>query len=413
MSTAPLFPIGFQPDQHTILVVDDNPNNLGVVFDYLKGYGFNLLAARDGESGLKRVHYAKPDLILLDVMMPGLDGFEVCRRLKQDPATADIPVIFMTALASVDDTVQGFAAGAVDYITKPLRQEEMLARITTHLRLRALSRDLQVHNDHLQRMSNELLTAKDLAEKQAATLAELNASKDRLFSIVAHDLRGPFTALLLTSQTVERLAGSVPPERLRKMGHNLHESAKAVANLLENLLEWSRLQLGRIRPNPEMLATREVVARSISVFREMAEQKNVSVENEIPADLHLFADDTMLALVVRNLVSNALKFTPSNGQVRVAVRALQPENNQVQLVVTDTGVGIAAEDQAKLFKLGVHHSALGTNQERGSGLGLLLCQEMLALNDGEIWIESVPGTGTQVYFSLPLRPPAKETQTAA
>lgn len=412
MSTAPLFPPSFQPDRHTILVVDDNPNNLGVVFDYLKGYGFNLLAARDGESGLKRVHYAKPDLILLDVMMPGLDGFEVCRRLKKDPTTADIPVIFMTALASVDDTVQGFAAGAVDYITKPLRQEEMLARITTHLQMRALSRDLQARNEHLQRVSEELRVAKDLAEKQTAALAELNASKDRLFSIIAHDLRGPFTTLLLTSQTVERMAGSVPTERLKKMGHNLHESAKAVANLLENLLEWSRLQLGRIRPNPQRLAAREVVARSLLVFRDMAEQKNVAVQNAVPEEVHVFADDTMLALVVRNLISNALKFTPPNGQVNVALHQLDEATNRAHMVVTDTGVGIAPEDQAKLFKLGVHHTALGTNQERGSGLGLLLCQDMLLLNGGEIWIESTPGAGTSVHFTVPLHPPA-ETKTAA
>ncbi len=412
MSTVPLFPPNFEPDRHTILVVDDNPNNLGVVFDYLKGYGFNLLAARDGESGLKRVHYAKPDLILLDVMMPGLDGFEVCRRLKKDPATADIPVIFMTALASVDDTVQGFAAGAVDYITKPLRQEEMLARITTHLQMRALSRDLQARNEHLQRVSEELRAAKDLAEKQAAALAELNASKDRLFSIIAHDLRGPFTTLLLTSQTVERMAGSVPTERLKKMGHNLHESAKAVANLLENLLEWARLQLGRIRPNPQRLAAREVVARSVLVFHDMADQKNVTVHNAVPEGVSVFADDTMLALVVRNLISNALKFTPPNGQVNVAVQQLDEAANRVHMVVSDTGVGIAPEDQAKLFKLGVHHTALGTNQERGSGLGLLLCQDMLLLNGGEIWIESTPGVGTSVHFTVPLRPPT-ETATAA
>ncbi|MCI0396129.1 MAG: response regulator, partial [Chloroflexi bacterium] len=178
---------------YTILIVDDNPTNLGVVFDYLEQYGFTLLVAQSGESGLQKAEYARPDIILLDVMMPDLDGFETCRRLKSNDKTSDIPVIFMTALGDIESKLKGFEVGAVDYVTKPLHQAELLARIATHLRLRQLTHDLQQANDELQK---------------------LNANKDKFFSIVAHDLRGPFAPLLMRAQMLARQSGKLSQEKM-------------------------------------------------------------------------------------------------------------------------------------------------------------------------------------------------------
>ncbi len=165
----------FNSQKYTVLIVDDTPTNLGVVADYLESCGFEIMMAQSGEKALKRVRYARPDIILLDVMMPGLDGFETCRRLKADEVSQDIPVIFMTALVNTEDKVKGFEVGAVDYVTKPLQQEEVLARITTHLRIRDLTLSLQKANE---------------------SLAELNSSKDQFFSSIAQDLREPFNTLL-------------------------------------------------------------------------------------------------------------------------------------------------------------------------------------------------------------------------
>ncbi len=158
-----------------VLIIDDNPINLGVIADYLEEYNFEIITALNGQDGLEKARQEQPDLILLDIMMPGIDGFEVCCRLKTAEATRDIPVIFMTALAGEEDKVKGFDAGAVDYITKPVQQREALARVTTHLRIR----------DQAKRL-----------EEQANELTELNANKDKFFSIVAHDLKGPFMPLL-------------------------------------------------------------------------------------------------------------------------------------------------------------------------------------------------------------------------
>lgn len=154
----------FELKNSTILIIDDNPTNLGLAVDYLEESGFVVLVAQDGESGLKRVKYACPHLILLDVLMPGIDGFETCRLLKADTATKDIPVIFMTALSNTDDKVKGFEVGAVDYVTKPIQREELLARITAHLRIQALTDQLQKQNQQLQQQALELKAAQKAAE---------------------------------------------------------------------------------------------------------------------------------------------------------------------------------------------------------------------------------------------------------
>jgi diguanylate cyclase (GGDEF)-like protein len=165
-----------------ILIIDDNPTNLKVAVEYLEAYGFVVLVAQDGESGIERTKFALPDIILLDILMPGLDGFETCNRLKADVATKDIPVIFMTALASTEDKVKGFAVGAVDYVTKPIQREELLARITTHLRIQALTRQLQLQNQQLQQQAWELRQAQASAEAAYRELQRL-ANLDSLTQV--------------------------------------------------------------------------------------------------------------------------------------------------------------------------------------------------------------------------------------
>jgi diguanylate cyclase (GGDEF)-like protein len=157
----------------TILIIDDNPTNLGVAVDYLESSGFTVLVAQDGSSGLKRAQYARPQLILLDVLMPDMDGFETCRQLKLNPETCDIPVIFMTALSDTHDKVQGFSVGAVDYVTKPMQQEELLARITTHLRIQSLTQQLQQQNQQLQQQAIALEQARHEAETANQALQQV------------------------------------------------------------------------------------------------------------------------------------------------------------------------------------------------------------------------------------------------
>ncbi len=381
---------------YTILIVDDNPTNLGVITDYLEGFGFTIITARNGESGLRRAKMAHPDLILLDVMMPDIDGFETCRRLKADETMREIPVIFMTALTSTEDKVKGFEVGAVDYITKPIQHEEVLARVTTHLRLRDLARSLQAQYELEKKM-------RQLEETRAQELTELNASKDKFFSIVAHDLKGPFMPLIGNLELLTEMTDTLTHEQIKDMGQSMLNSSKNVYNLLENLLSWSRMQMGRMDYCPSMVELRQIVNQNVELLSPNALAKRVELRSQIVPKILVYADENMLDTVVRNLINNALKFTPANGQVTVNVAVGQQELPAcVEVTVKDTGVGVKPEDLAKLFKIEVHHTTIGTAKENGTGLGLLICKEMVEKNGGQIWMESEFGHGTSVKFTVPL-----------
>lgn len=362
------------PQNYAILVVDDNVTNLKVVVNYLKEFGFKMLTASSGESALKRIEAHPPDLILLDVMMPGMDGWEVCRRLKADSATTDIPIIFMTALASEDDKVKGFDAGAVDYVTKPIQQREVLARVATHLRL----------------------------QDQARQLAAMNAAKDKFFSIVAHDLRTPFNPLIGMGRYFADVADNTPYEEIRARGKTIYQAAASVHDLLENLLQWSRLERGQMNYTPVYLDLSNIVAANVQLLSSVAANKGIAVISALPPVLPIYADRNMVDTITRNLISNALKFTPRGGQVTVMAQPATGAPEWVEITVRDTGVGISAADQTKLFKLEVHHSTPGTAAETGTGLGLILCQEMVQQHGGRIWIESQEGAGAAVKFTIRL-----------
>ncbi|MCA9978926.1 MAG: response regulator, partial [Anaerolineales bacterium] len=272
------------PEQ-TILIVDDNPTNIGVLADYLEEHGFTILVARDGESALEKAAYARPDLVLLDVMMPGIDGFETCRQLKDKEATQDIPVIFMTALADVEDKVKGFAVGAVDYVTKPLHQEEVLARVTTHLKIRSLTQRLQTAN---------------------TALMQLNADKDKFFSILAHDLRGPFLPLLGSSELLARRVDVLSKPKIADMSMAIFESAQRVLDLLENLLQWGRLQISHADFHPRQLELTRIVQQNIELLRPGAMTKEIALNSQLERPFTIYADQHMLNFVLRNLIANAI-----------------------------------------------------------------------------------------------------------
>jgi signal transduction histidine kinase len=363
----------------TILLVDDSATNLHVLLKYLQTSGFETLIAQSGEGALRQVQYAQPDIILLDVMMPGIDGFETCRRLKSDEATRDIPVIFMTALSETFDKLRGFEVGGVDYITKPLQHEEVLARITTHLTIRNLQKELQGKNRELH---------------------ELNASKDKFFSIIAHDLRAPFAGLLGYTRLAAEGFTDWSPEEMQQMLDGLGKSAETLYALLENLLNWSRLQRGVIEYFPEETNLSAIVERNVDLFAATAEQKRIALHNEIESEASAFADPNMLDTIIRNLLSNALKFTHADCSITVSAM-LDDADSTVTIAVADTGMGIPEDDLPKLFRLDTKYSTVGTGGERGTGLGLLLCHDLVKKNRGAMRVESDVGKGTTFSFTLP------------
>jgi CheY-like chemotaxis protein len=340
--------------------------------DILITEGYKIRQVTSGTQALKVAEKEKPDLILLDIMMPGMDGFEVCRQLKQNPGLKDIPVIFISALNDTGHIVEALTVGGVDYINKPFQAQEVLARVRTHLKLRCQSKEL----------------------------LELNASKDKFFSIIAHDLRGPLSGIMgLTELMADKNQYYTDNEKDELMV-DLSHSARNTFNLLENLLEWSQMDRGVTDFKPQKLNLADVVLDCINILSESAREKRIALTVVVPNELEVFADKNMLQTVIRNLLSNAIKFTPKEGNVTISAKV--SEGNRTVISVRDTGIGMKEELRKNLFRIDVNTKRPGTEGELSTGLGLLLCKEFVEKQGGEICVESVPDHGSVFSFTVPI-----------
>ncbi len=362
----------------SVLVVDDVSENLQVVGNLLKNHAYDVRLAVTGEQAIQSVRYDPPDLVLLDISMPGIDGFEVCRRLKAESESRDIPVIFLTAAHVTQDQMRkGFEAGAVDYIAKPVDDPVLLARVRTHVSLRRSKDQLQVQN---------------------RSLAEANDAKNKLFSIMGHDLKNVFSGLnTLIDLMLKDFDGIERSEKL----HYLTEMRKAshqTLTILDDIVQWSRLERGMIVPNFRNINIGSVVDDALDLVRPRAEQKSVSIEFHKADAPTLETDGEMLHAVLRNLLTNALKFTHRGGSVTVDIRA---DSASVRISVRDTGIGISAAKMEHLFQY-ADVAEMGTDGESGTGLGLMICREMLEALGGKIWAESEEGKGSTFHVTIPL-----------
>lgn len=355
-----------------VLIVDDVPENIQISATILKSEGYDLFFAESGERALQEARSREIDLMLLDIMMPGMDGITVCRELMKDEGTRDIPVVFLTALGDTEHIEKAFSAGGVDYVIKPIRWQELVARVRTHLRLRMQNRELE----------------------------DLNATKDKLFSIIAHDLKNPFNSIIgLANLAKEEYRGGEEDE-LEEYLEMISRSAHQGFELLENLLQWSRAQTKRIEFNPQMLDLCYLTEQALDLLRQEAQKKELALSNEIEKGTMVYGDYQMLHFIVRNLVSNAVKFTSVGGRVRIAAES---SGDEVRLSVEDSGTGIEPEDRERLFRLDTAVTRSGTAGERGTGLGLVVCKEFVDTHGGEIEVSSAPGEGTRFDLHFPQR----------
>jgi signal transduction histidine kinase len=244
---------------------------------------------------------------------------------------------------------------------------------------------------------------------------KLNTDKDKFFSIISHDLRTPFNSLLGNSELMAEMIDRLSQQDIQEMSRSIHNQAKAAHNLLENLLTWSQLQRGSIEYNPGPVELHQLAGNTVALLQKVALGKQIQLELTIEEEQIIYADEYMIDTVIRNLTNNALKFTPEGGRITLSARQNCLNNNGsewVEVSVCDTGIGITPEDIDKLFKIEVHHTTRGTAQEEGTGLGLILCQEMVETNGGKIWVESKPGKGTTVKLTIPAaNPPTAITET--
>jgi len=357
-------------NQYRILIVDDNTRNIQVLGSIMDREDCDIYFAENGKDALALAEQESFDLFLLDITLPDIDGYEICRRLKENPETSDVPVIYITARNDEEDIVRAFESGAVDYVTKPFRRNELLARVMTHLKLKDREKEL----------------------------LQLNAAKDRFYSIISHDLRSPLSSIVSIFEMLHERADKIEEKEIKELISSGGKASERLKGLLENLLVWTESQRGTIEFQPENMNIWEVAKESAELLLQMAQNKGVKIINGIPSDIMVNADKNQIRTVLRNLISNALKFTQTEGVVSVSAKRIQ---DLIEVSVTDTGRGIDAEYIPRLFRIDQKYKTKGTQGETGSGLGLLLCRDFVEMNRGQIRVESTPGKGSCFIFTLP------------
>jgi len=372
-------------NSNTILVVDDIKANLELIKGVLKRHKIVGETAISANEAFEKIAIKKPDLILLDVAMPEMDGFEMCKLLKENDETKDIPVIFITAHYQPNHILKGFQMGAVDYIAKPFNQQELISRVQTHLKLKNANDQIVAQNMMISQQ-NERLTA-------------LNFTKDKFFSIIAHDLKTPFSNIITLSQMMIESGEALPEDRKKQFIEAIYQTSNEGFNLLMNLLNWSRNQTGSLKQMPDVLNLRKVVKNLLITTMLQIEWKEISLVNNVTSDIFCVADFYMLETVLRNIVSNAIKFTPKKGNIEINAVV---KNNFVFLSVKDSGEGITDEAIESINYSDKFFTSKGTDNENGSGLGLKLCKEFAEKNGGNLLINRNIDGGSTITVTLPI-----------
>jgi signal transduction histidine kinase len=374
----------------TILIVDDTPANLAVVVECLEDHGFRVVIAQDGEEGLRRAELVQPGLILLDVVMPRLDGFETCRRLKSLPGTRDIPVIFMTSLAETEEKVTGFKVGGVDYVTKPLQVDEVLARVSTHLNLHAMQKKLEAQNTQLHQ--------EILERRQAeAALMELMQGVKNVSNSIAHDLRTPLGEL---RSRLEDLSMTRPPADETFSGiDSAIADVDGVMGIFNALLRLAEIDSGARRSGFAPVDIAKVAGDAAEFYQPLAEDKDLTLSFKSFGELTVAGDATLLAQAIANLLENALKY--ANGTI--AVTAAQRRDDEIEIAVSDDGPGIPDEEKPRVKERFYRGDA--SSRTPGVGLGLSLVTAIARLHGGDLELsDNHPGlrAGLLLSCSKPL-----------
>ncbi len=365
--------------EYKILIVDDVVSNVLLLKILLTNEKFQVCTANCGNACIEQAKKEHPDLILLDVMMPDINGFDTAIILKKDPETKDIPIIFLTALNNPSDLVHGFQVGANDFLTKPFNKEELVMRVMHQI---------------------SLVAAKRIIVEQNEALRRTISNRDKMYSVIAHDLRSPMASIrMVLNLCVNAVSPDVVGEEIWNLLDKANKESEETHDLLDNLLKWTKSQTGRLNVVLQDLDLDDIIPGVVDIFKMIAETKKIKLTYQAwPETLIVRADNDMMKTVVRNFLSNAIKFTPDGSSIEVFTRK---DGDFASVSVRDHGVGIEPDRLDDLFVKG--ESTSGTEGEEGSGLGLQLCADFARKNGGDVKVESVLGEGSTFTVTIPLK----------
>jgi two-component system sensor histidine kinase/response regulator len=364
---------------YKILIVDDVMSNVLLLKILLTNEKFQVCTANCGKACIEQAKTEHPDLILLDVMMPDINGFDTAIIMKKDPELADIPIIFLTALNTPQDLVHGFQVGANDFLTKPFNKEELVMRV-------------------MQQIS--LVAAKRIIEQQNKELKATLSNRDKMYSVIAHDLRSPMASIrMVLNLVVQSTSVETVGQELYALLDQANKESEEVHDLLDNLLKWTKSQTGRLNVVLQDLDLKDIVPGVVDIFEMIAKTKRIKLDLQHAGEpLVVHADNDMLKTVVRNFLSNAIKFSPEDSTIEIKMTR---EGENAKVSVRDHGVGISPDRLESIFHKG--ETTYGTGGEEGSGLGLQLCQDFARKNGGDCTVESVEGEGSTFSVLIPLK----------
>ncbi|MBF0127255.1 MAG: response regulator, partial [Magnetococcales bacterium] len=394
-------------EKSIVLLVEDQPENIDIIRGVLEAH-FQILVATQGAMALQVVRRILPDIILLDVMMPVMDGYETCKRLKADPYTAHVPIIFLTAKSEFEDEAKGLALGAMDYIRKPSSPRVILARVQNVHQLLLAKRELEKKNQALElaRQEAEAALLRLAANEQALQVAkqaaeDANRAKSAFLATMSHEIRTPMNGIL---GMAELLAEWELPEQPRIYLDTIRRSGENLLIIINDILDFSKIEAGKLELEQTGFDLFELLRELRSLFGQLASQKEIQLEvrHDEVHSRYLLGDPVRLRQVLTNLLSNAVKFTERGG-VRLAVEPLREEGDRVWLrfLVRDSGIGISPENFSRLFAAFSQMDNSTTRKFGGTGLGLSITQRLVRLMGGEIEVESVPDLGSTFQVDLP------------
>ena len=364
-----------------ILVVDDVEENTYIVSTILKSAGYTPIVANSGKQAIQLAEQQHPDLMLLDINMPEMNGYEVCKYFKEREVISDIPVVFLTVHADAESISKAFDVGAVDYLTKPFKKAELLARVRVHIALRQALETLEHQNEKLQRLNDE---------------------KNEFLGIAAHDLKNPLNSIRgMAQMIVKRKTVELAEEEIDDMSHQIETQSNFMFEIITNLLDVNKIENGKLTlqmmPVELLMSLDNVVSR----YQIPATKKNITLSFETEADSpQIYADPTLTIQILDNIVSNAVKYSPS--EKRVWVRLVEDATNKkVRVEVQDEGPGFSDEDKKKLFGKFARLSAKPTGGEHSTGLGLSIVKRLTEAMGANIWCESELGKGAKFVIEFP------------